>query len=245
MSDRLAEYGPLIDAGAAREHVTYLRSKGLSVDSIARFSGVSPKSLASLVWGIEGRPPSSKVRQDTADRIFSVRPRVDLLKPTCAVDATGTRRRLQALQVLGWSPGLLSAQLSMSHTYVNRVCRGELTQVRVFTAQSVRALYERLWDKQPPQAGQYQQMAVTRIRRKAARNGWAPPMAWDDATINDPKAIPEGVGTVAPQRGKLPPPDEIAWLVAGGDSIEVLADRYGATVDGVKQRLHRAKAAAA
>jgi transcriptional regulator with XRE-family HTH domain len=247
MSDRLAEYGPLIDAEPTRQRIKYLREEtGLSVESIARLSGVSPKSLASLIWGIEGRPPTSKVRQDNADRIFGVRPRLDLLKPTCAVDSTGTRRRLQALQVLGWSPGVLSSQLSMSHTYVNRICRGELTQVRIYTANSVKALYERMWDKQPPESTRYEQMVATRMRRKASRNGWAAPMAWDDDEIDRPSAEPEGVIVKQNAIRKLPEWSELLLLVDDlRETDEAIAQRFDVHIKTVKTTIARARRKAA
>ena len=247
MSDRLTEYGPLIDAEPTRQHVKYLREEtGLSVESIARLSGVSPKSLASLIWGIEGRPPTSKVRQDNADRIFGVKPRLDLLKPTCAVDSTGTRRRLQALQVLGWSPGLLSTRLSMSHTYVNRICRGEIPQVRIYTVKSVTALYEDLWDKRPPESTQYEQMVATRMRRKALRNGWAPPMAWDEDGIDRPSAQPEGVIAKTYLVRKLPGWADLLFLVDDlNETPEAIAQRFGVHIKTVKSTIIRARRKAA
>ena len=109
MSDRLAELGPLIDAGPTREHLARLQSFGLSVRTLHRLSGVSMKSLASLIWGVEGREPSGQVRQETADRIMAVRPRFELLSPVAKIGVTGTQRRVQALQVVGWSPLLIAA----------------------------------------------------------------------------------------------------------------------------------------
>ncbi|MGO5480449.1 hypothetical protein ACTQVS_09920, partial [Anaerovoracaceae bacterium HCP3S3_H6] len=33
----------------------------------------------------------------------------------------------------------------------------------------------------------------TRVRNYAERQGWAPPAAWDDDTIDDPTATPHGI----------------------------------------------------
>lgn len=241
MSDRLAEFGPLIDASPTRDHIATLRKSGFSVRTLHRLSGVSMKSLASLVWGVEGRGPSVQVRQETADRLFAVRPRLELLDPVAKIGAHGTRRRLQALQALGWSPRQLAVGLSASSEYVGKISRGEVPKVRVTTALAIRDLYDKLWDSQPPQADQRQRMIVTRMRRKAARNGWAPPMAWDDDTIDDPATEQQGANPVADGRTKLPSTDELMWLIRMGETEEALAQRFDASVKGVRQRVWRAR----
>lgn len=245
MSDRLAEFGPLIDAGPTHEHLATLREFGLSVRTLHRLSGVSMKSLASLVWGVEGREPSGQVRQETAERLMAVRPRLELLDPVAKIGAHGTRRRLQALQTLGWSPRQLAVGLSASSEYVGKISRGEVPRVRVTTALAIRVLYERLWDSQPPQDDQRQRMIVTRMRRKAARNGWAPPMAWDDDTIDDPTAMPAGMATPTAHR-KLPQGSELLWLVDDLDEThEAIAQRFDAHIKTVKTAIVRARNKAA
>jgi len=246
MSDRLAELGPLIDAGPTREHLARLQSFGLSVRTLHRLSGVSMKSLASLIWGVEGREPSGQVRQETADRIMAVRPRFELLSPVAKIGVTGTQRRVQALQVVGWSPLLIAADLSATAAYVSKIARGRVPKVKVRTAIAVKDVYERLWAAEPPQGSQWERTIATRIRRKATRYGWAPPMAWDDETIDDPAAEPEGVATSSP-RGRLPQVDELAWLMDQGETPEAIAMRFNVHVKSLKSaqiRAHRRKATA-
>lgn len=238
MTPRLAEFGPLIDAEPARAHIVALREQGLSTRTISRLSGVSMKAIASLIWGVEGRPPTAHVRQDTADRLAAVDPRLELLAPLNMVSATGSRRRLQALVAVGWPLRRLAIEMPTTNSWVGKLARGRVTRVRVSTARKIRALYDRLWDVAPAAGTPRERRAVTMARQAAAERGWAPPMAWDD--IDDPAAEPQGAG-YTPARGKLPDASEIAFLVAGGDSVEVLADRYETSVDSVRQRLHRAK----
>jgi hypothetical protein len=95
-------------------------------------------------------------------------------------DATGTRRRLQALAAIGWSYAAVGRELGMSkrsvaflHTYQS---------VSDATAERVAAVYDRLWDK--PRHGQ----AAQQTRNLAADRGWVPPMAWDDEDLDDPAA---------------------------------------------------------
>lgn len=63
--------------------------------------------------------------------------------------------------------------------------------VTVATRDAVRALYDELWDAIPPAAAWRERQATSRARGLAARYGWAPPMAWDDETIDDPAAVPD------------------------------------------------------
>jgi hypothetical protein len=53
------------------------------------------------------------------------------------------------------------------------------------TAERLRAAYDRLLDGEPPTG-----MWVARTIRAAERNGYPPPEAWSDRSIEDPDAVP-------------------------------------------------------
>lgn len=104
-------------------------------------------------------------------------------------DPTGTRRRLQALMAIGWNLGRVAAGLGYTdHGCLSRLLYGS-GRVEVATATKVRHLYEQ-WSGTP---------GPSRIARQAARKaGYAPPLAWDGHTIDDPSARPTGTAwTVA------------------------------------------------
>ena len=92
--------------------------------------------------------------------------------PRSRVDATGTRRRLQALIAIGWP---LADQLSRRPNSLCRSMTGELVTAR--TAQQVASLYERLWRARPPQATSEQRATADAARAHAAAQGWLPPLA--------------------------------------------------------------------
>jgi DNA-binding XRE family transcriptional regulator len=102
------------------------------------------------------------------------------------VDATGSRRRLQALIRNGWSMPELAARLGCSR----QALRDRLDCARVTAAGAARisVLYDSLWDRTPPQGTRYEKTAATMARRYAAERGWVPPLAWDE--IDDPAASP-------------------------------------------------------
>jgi hypothetical protein len=233
---RMIAYGrwsPFVDAEPVRQHVAALRAAGIGIDQIPVLAGLDRRCITRL-------PRTRSLRADTAAKILAVRPDPDLRAGGARIDATGTRRRLQALQVLGWSQRRLAELLGTQQVVVGKVARGQSEFVRVATARRVRDLYERIWDQQPPASTKRERQSATNARRAAAARGWAPPMAWDDDTIDDPKAKPEGTG-VSKGRGKLPADDEIKFLIEGGDSIETIAVRFGAKATAVRQRLHRAQ----
>lgn len=244
MSDRLAEFGPLIDAAPTRAHLAHLRSFNISVRTIHRLSGVSMKALGSLIWGTEGRPPTGQVRQETADRLRSVQIRPELFAPGTKIGSTGTARRLQALQANGWSPSLLAAEMTTSKEHVRKLSFGQFDRVLVTTALTVKAVYERLWDVLPPQDTPHEVGGAKRVCRKAARYGWAPPMAWDDESIDDPAAVPDGVAVPSKLR-KLPAPEELAWLHDEiRETIPALSQRFNVHPDAVRKCLEKARVAA-
>lgn len=106
------------------------------------------------------------------------------------VDACGTRRRVQALMTLGWP---IAAQAEMagisSGSQLARDVR-ECATVSRATAERIAALYDRLWDKPPVGTCKAENIAISMTKARAARGGYAPPLAYDDGSIDDPEAEP-------------------------------------------------------
>jgi hypothetical protein len=176
----------MVDAGPVRAHVLDLVATGMSAKRVATKAGVSTGAISKLLYGTATKRPSHMVRQVTAQRLLSVHP-----VPGARVDATGTRRRIQALIAVGWSASQIGARLGISPTNMWGLSRRLMVSAR--TAARVRALYDELWDRPPPEDTHRQRVAASRSRRRAAACGWAPPVAWDDDAIDDPKAEPHGV----------------------------------------------------
>lgn len=107
------------------------------------------------------------------------------------VDSIGTARRLQALATGGWDCYTLADRLGLKRQYVHVLRQHKARKVTPATAAKVSAIYDELWDV-PRAAGQ-----ANRTRNYARRNGWAPPLAWDDDTIDDPTATPATPAPVA------------------------------------------------
>jgi hypothetical protein len=164
----------LVDATAAREHVTNLREAGLGWPRIADLSGVEASILIRLVIGKTRngrRELSQRITRETEAAILTVA--ADPADGGRPVDGDTTARRLRALVALGWWPALLARETGYAQAYIDRILRGhpKHQRVRPSTARRVHALYRRLADAQPPR-GPY----ADRARRQAAAKGWQLPV---------------------------------------------------------------------
>ena len=116
----------------------------------------------------------------------------------------GLQRRFHALQALGWSGRAIapvagySSDRHLQHALTNQTCLRR-------TWLAVAGAYELLSMKLPPERTPDERRSVTRVRNYARRQGWPPPLAWDD--IDDPNEEPRGV-----RDGHEDEPDAEDWL---------------------------------
>jgi len=224
---------PFTDAQPVREHLAALAATGMGQRRIAQLAGISHGALTGLLRGRRGNPPSARVRRETADAVLAVTPGPAGLAPNAVIDGTGTARRVQALCCIGWT---LTEQARHVGWLVSNYAG--LTAGHPVTARNARLV-----------AGLYDQLSMTpapaghpsaRARRFAAGKGWAPPLAWDDDTIDDPKARPVGY-TGQPKRE---PVAEFAaayrQVAAPGLTNRQMAEQLGITVGALKARRARA-----
>lgn len=179
----------LVDAEPARQHVHALMEAGCGYKRVAVLAGVTPGVIAKLLYGARhrGQGPSSRIRPATERKLLAVK--ADIADGT-KVDATGTRRRLQALMSLGWSASELGRRIGVLPSNMHYPLHGE--QVTAARARSIRHLYDDLWDQHPVPRNRQHAACITRATSAARRLGWAPPAAWDDDAIDDPAARPHG-----------------------------------------------------
>ncbi|WP_141724131.1 helix-turn-helix domain containing protein [Micromonospora carbonacea] len=185
--NRLKVYGrwqPMVEAEPVRQHIRTLGAAGIGWMRAADLAGVSRGCVNRLLYGSTSRPPCKRVRRETAAAILAVRATTDNLAPGQIVDAAGTRRRAQALAALGWSLSEQARRLGRTVGNYSQVLTASTVQLR--TAWSVRDLYDELSTVTPPPGP-----TATRTRRWAQRKGFAPPLAWDDDTIDDPSVRPD------------------------------------------------------
>jgi transcriptional regulator with XRE-family HTH domain len=147
--------------------------QGLTITQIAREAGTEPATVRRLING------QKTVLAVTAQKILSVP--LNVRVSLGDVSALGAVRRLRALYALGHLNWVISQESGLSRDAVCDLVNGSWTTIKVAADDGVRAAYDRLSMKTG---------TSWKTRKLAERNGWAPPLAWDDDTIDDPKAMP-------------------------------------------------------
>lgn len=163
-------------AAPVAAHLRALLDGGHSWPQLTAATGVSPSTISRLLSGEQ-----AMMRVDVARRILAVP-----LTPIAThrpVDATGSIRRVRALLAVGHKSCDLAAESGVERSVFSDIVNGRVTRVRGTTAARVADVFERLSMRTGT--------SVRNIRR-ALREGWAPPLAWDE-DIDDPAAVPRGV----------------------------------------------------
>jgi hypothetical protein len=230
------QWAPLVDAAPVAAHVQALVDAGLQRCLVAERAGVAVSVVSKLLAGHVGSRRLRRMRAETARRLLAV--------PRPGIDATGTRRRLQALVAIGWPAPALNDQAGQEPGWVEQLLEQEL--VSETTAAQVAYLFERLWDCPPPQRTPHDKHAAEQARTHARKRGWGPPMAWDEELnpIDDPAAEPD-LGEPVRRRSKLPPAEELRYLLDAGESVDMIASRFGVKPETVTRALQRDRAEAA
>lgn len=181
---RLIAYGRpttnLVDAEPVRAHAKALLGLGWGLAELqARAGG----NVSTLIYGAPNRnaKPLKRINPATARKILSIP--LAMVPTTNLVDAAGSRRRVQALCVLGYAAGWQARQVGASKNTVQYLATGPTQQVQARWALGIRDLYDRLWDVPAPET---KHSKITRTN--ALERGWLPPIAWDDDLIDVPEA---------------------------------------------------------
>lgn len=185
----------LVDATPAREHLNWLRSSGMGVKVIAAASGVPKETLAGVIWGSRDRTTGAVVRRGkvasrTAERILAVRPDLNLLADHAIIDATGYRRRVQALVAHGWSLPAIARAVDGTVTEHQLRAWAHADRITAASARDIVAVFDRLCMLTPPTSTPQQAAMAARARRLAGRYRWVPALAWDDIDTDEaPPAV--------------------------------------------------------
>lgn len=204
---------------------------GYSLAVIANLAGVGRNAAYGMVRDAKAghnRP----IHHSTAARILAA-PR-QAVEGGGWVPSIGTVRRLRALTVMGWSMPELAARCGIGESTLHALRDPKHATTRPRFAAAVRALYDELSMTPGPN-----RWAATR----AVRKGWMPPLAWDDATIDDPAAQPDAGARTTTSRGR--PREDVVEDVEFLLDLEPLAtarqiaDRLAVTDGAVQHALSR------
>lgn len=218
----------IVPAARSARHVRALAEAGATWRQITKTTGISQGTLANLLredaW-------QRTVTVTTQERVLAVPLPARRTSGDRRVDAAGTRRRLQALQRIGWSCTALAQHSPLSAERLRKVLRAR--RVSVGTRAEVRRLFA-LLECTPG--------ASRECARRAARKGWFPPFAWEGVDVDNPDARPELGGDRVPRPLVIAEEAEFVRRTSGVEDCQVIADRLGLSVPTLKRNLERAKA---
>lgn len=225
----------------ARAHLERLRHDGMTIKQISRESSVAPVTISRILDG-------HRTRESTQTKLLAVEPGpreiTGDIPDMALVNSAGTRRRLRALVVCGWTGSRIAERWGCSATNVNLALRkGEDDPTVAHFARTVRELYEDLWDQEPPCANRHEEARAVQISTAALERGWAPPMAWDEESIDDPDAQPAQWREVTDlgsghRRMHL---EDLEDCIRWGLDLDGAAERLGVTKDAVEVCAKRAE----
>jgi transcriptional regulator with XRE-family HTH domain len=237
---RLQAYGRYdsgrVDAQPVREHIAMLMEYGIGLKRIAALAGVSNATLGKILYGDQTRnmPPRARTEKHVADGVLAIKPSLEHLGQTVNVDATGTRRRIQALVTIGWSQSRIGELLGMAPGNFNRTIKAD--RVQAATARKVKEVYEELWDQPQTETDWRSKISASRSRNYAKEHGWLPPLAWDDETIDDPNVGPSVFEETPMVHGEERIGD-IEFLIRSGAGQSEILSRLGFKNMGALERL--------
>jgi hypothetical protein len=204
-----------VPAERAREHVQALRTLGWTYVQIAERAGTS-------TW-VPHRAATGQTRWLWMDReaaLLSVP-----LEPRAShrgVESTGTRRRVQALAWMGWPCREVASRADTTQRSLATLILPH-RRISFALAQRVADVYADLSGTRGPSKT---------AAGKARGAGFAPPLAWDEDTIDDPAAVPN-FGEV--ERGAVVVDEEAKHLLGFGISRHEVARRLSVSEERIRR----------
>ncbi|WP_230536429.1 hypothetical protein [Streptomyces sp. OUCMDZ-3434] len=212
----------LIDATQTRVWIHRLIAHGWSRAQIASASGIPVSTVSGIAGSLQ------KTSRRNAAAIQSIR----LAPPrTGMIDATGTRRRIRALMVLGHRLVDIEDASGVDRRTAQTHAAGRHTTIHADLARQI--------------AGAYRNLMLTpgasdRTRGLAAARGWHGPLAWGD--IDDPACEPEiDERPAGPGRPEQIDDERVQHLVRDGHSNTQIAVRLGCSKRAVERSRRRTK----
>jgi hypothetical protein len=218
----------MTDAAPVRHHIKRLMAAGWTQTQISDASQVPSANIHKLYSS-----PQQKTANWRATAILAIEITTPPADPR-HVDATGSRRRLQALRVLGHRRYDLAAELGTTPDRIKHITNGRARTLPPEEAAAITRLYRTLSTVPGP----------SKQTASIARNsGWHGPLAWDD--IDNPKARPLTGGReqagASRKRKVRADTGRVARLTAEGLSVAQIARQIGCHERTVSRARRRAE----
>lgn len=208
-----------VDAGPARRRLLQL-NQTMGWNDISKATGISACHCRHIAKG-----RITEVNRGTQDKILAAQRGIT---GGIYIDATGSRRRVQALQAIGHSLRAIAEASDAVESRIQPVSAGQ-ERVRRMHADKIANGYRKLAGTPGTSA---------RSRTRAAAMGWPGPDYWDPDTIDNPEFQP--AIKVTAKRSEIVAEDA-TWLLDNGLDLAQAAQRLGVSRFYVDRSLREAR----
>lgn len=222
------KYGSHVPFAPVHRHVRRLL-KFMSYPEIAERAGLSVDTVNPIGGAKRSRPgmPRQHVTAFVAERLLAVEVPKERTSFCGLVRIEGPRRRSQALATMGFGVKRQAHELGISSHTVDRIANASRRDVpaqwcKPEIATAIDKLYQRITRDGLPAANAHELSARAKSIAAATSHGWHGPDAWDEDTIDDPRAEP-----YSHRDARKPPKDTVSpsmvWVaIAGGSELAEL-----------------------
>jgi len=184
---REGAWQPRVDATPVRQHIRHLVAEGVTLDAIAASVGVQRDAIVDFTHKRRaGRGLRHTTNPELAEKILALTPEAIT---SGRVDATGSKRRIQALVAAGWPLLHIGRQFGMHEQRPEQILR--YSRVYAATRQQVIDGYASICMLRPERRGVPKDKA-RQSRERGKANRWPTPDYWADRidVIDDPHFEP-------------------------------------------------------
>lgn len=186
-----------VNAQPVREHIEYLRGRGMRVEEIGRRSGINPKSLRNIYRPSDRtKPAQKKMYVRTANAIMGVVfDETDIFQ---ADRIRGASRIMQGLAMAGWTVPVIAEEVGCSaETVPNWIGARSIGPGLYY---KLRETAWQLEGKSPQDYGISLRVSRATIS-KARGRGYAPLTCWEYDTVHSADVYPEWTGKCGTTQG--------------------------------------------
>lgn len=215
-----------VNAAPAREWLQVIRPT-MSWQSLTEATDLEWHTLQLILTG-----QRKEISHHTLRKILATQPASEP-DPGMYIDATGSVRRIRAMQVAGHSYRTIAEAAHTADSRLQKIATGEQPTVRYMLAKKIEAAYREL-AYTPAPAGR----ASSNTRNRAAAKGWLGADFWDDVDrIDDPNFDPATVLADTPRYVRLA--EDALWLQEQGYTRQQIGERLGEDPDYVTASIKR------
>lgn len=197
------------------DHLERLQAVGIGYRRVAEFVGHERAVIQKI-------KRHDKILRNIGERILRIPVDWRLAKDEARLDATGSRRRLQALLAIGYDNRTQAREAGYTENSVWRIQSGAQSIIEAAAARRIEEAFNRLQMTSGPSG---------RAVNRAKMLGYPPPLAWDEDDIDDPNAMPDARVNVYASARRL------QALCRMGFAQKYLAERLSLTPDVISEIL--------